>query len=66
MSQSAEGGQIVGEVREKAAELESLLEEFSDRLRRMRQRNRQIEDEIRSFESDLERLRRWLSERSGR
>jgi uncharacterized protein Yka (UPF0111/DUF47 family) len=46
---------LVGELRETAEELESLLNEFSDRLRRMRRRNRQIEEEIASFESDLDR-----------
>ena len=37
---------------------------FSDRLRRMRERNRQVEQEIVSFEGELERVRRWLRERS--
>lgn len=49
---------VLGEVREKAVQLESLLDDFSDRLRRMRQRNRQVEEEITSFEADLDRLRR--------
>jgi len=49
---------VVREVRAKARELESLLDDFSDRLRRMRQRNRQLTEEISSFESDLDRLRR--------
>ena len=48
---------IVREVREKARELESMLDDFSDRLRRMRQRNRQLTEEIASFEGELERLR---------
>jgi hypothetical protein len=33
-------------------------------LRRMRQRNRQLEQEIVSFEDDLEALRRWLADRT--
>jgi len=49
---------VVQEVREKARELESLLDDFSDRLRRMRQRNRQLQEEIAGFESELDRLRR--------
>lgn len=49
--------QVVREVREKTQELASLLDDFGDRLRRMRQRNREVEQEIASFESELERLR---------
>ena len=49
---------VVREVREKTQELASLLDDFSDRLRRMRQRNREVEHEIASFESELDRLRR--------
>lgn len=49
---------VVREVREKTQELASLLDDFSDRLRRMRQRNREVEQEIASFESELDRLRR--------
>jgi prefoldin subunit 5 len=55
---------LVGEVKEKTEELGKLLDEFSDRLRRMRQRNRQVEQEIVSFEQDLDRLRGWLSDRT--
>lgn len=63
MSASPDGGQeLVGEVKEKTKELDRLLDEFSDRLRRMRQRNRQLEEEIGTFEEDLDRLRRWLVE----
>ena len=53
-----ENQRVVREVRAKADKLESLLGDFSDRLRRMRQRNRQLEDEIASFEGELVRLRR--------
>ena len=49
---------VVREVREKTQELASLLDDFSDRLRRLRQRNREVEHEIASFESELDRLRR--------
>ena len=50
------------EVRERTEELASLLDDFGDRLRRMRQRNREVEQEITSFEQELERLRSWLDE----
>ena len=53
---------LVAEVREKTNELERLLDDFSSRLRRMRERNRQVEEEIASFEQDLERLRDWLAD----
>jgi uncharacterized protein Yka (UPF0111/DUF47 family) len=55
---------LVREVKEKTQELEKLLDEFSNRLRRMRQRNREVEQEIVSFEKDLDRLRRWLNART--
>jgi hypothetical protein len=55
---------LVGEVKEKTEELGKHLYEFSDRLRRMRRRNRQVEQEIVSFEQDLDRLRGWLSDRT--
>jgi ABC-type Fe3+-hydroxamate transport system substrate-binding protein len=53
---------LIGEVKEKTKELEKLLDDFSERLRRMRQRNRQVEQEIVSFEEDLDGLRHWLTE----
>lgn len=56
--------QLVAEVREKTDELAKLLDDFSSRLRRMRERNRQVQDEIASFEEDLEGLRRWLAEKT--
>ena len=54
---------LVGDVRDKARELTRLLDTYSERLRRMRQRNRELEEEIASFERELERLRGWLEER---
>jgi chromosome segregation ATPase len=51
---------LVEEVREKAGELARLLDTFSQRLRRMREQNKQVQDEISSFEDELERLRAWL------
>lgn len=52
---------VVAEVRAKTSELGRLLDDFSNRLRRMRERNRQLEEEIASFEQDLERLRSRLA-----
>ena len=49
---------VVRQVREQTQALESLLHDFSDRLRRMRQRNRELQEEIASFEGDLARLRK--------
>jgi uncharacterized protein Yka (UPF0111/DUF47 family) len=51
---------MVSEVQEKADALARLLDSFGDRLRRMRERNRQVEQEIVSFEEELDGLRRWL------
>jgi predicted nuclease with TOPRIM domain len=54
---------FVQELREKTRELGSMLDAYSERLRRMRQRNRELEEEISSFEADLDRLREWLVDR---
>lgn len=62
MSANDADAALVSEVKEKTKELGKLLDEFSERLRRMRQRNRQLEQEIVSFEDDLDRLRSWLTE----
>jgi predicted nuclease with TOPRIM domain len=59
-----DGAGLVDEVEEKTKELAKLLDDFGERLRRMRQRNRQVEEDIASFEDDLDRLRGWLSEKT--
>ncbi len=59
-----ESERLVEEVREKTKELARLLDDFGDRLRRMRQRNKQVEEDITAFENDLERLRDWLEQQS--
>lgn len=59
---SADDARLITEVKAKTEELEKLLDEFGARLRRMRQRNREVEQELASFEDDLERLRGWLVE----
>lgn len=64
MTEAQEDPEFVREMQQKAGELERLLDDFGDRLRRMRQRNRQVEEEIASFEADLERLRGWIDSRS--
>lgn len=53
---------LADEVRQKARELERMLDDFGDRLRRMRHRNREVEEEIASFEADLGRLRQWIDD----
>ena len=49
--------EVLQEVRGATKEMAALLEDFSGRLRRMRQRNRQLEEEIVSFEDALLRLK---------
>jgi hypothetical protein len=50
-------------VKERTEELEKVLQEFSDRLRLMRQRNRETQQAIESFQSELDELHDWLVER---
>jgi hypothetical protein len=52
---------FVKELRARTQELESLLDAYGDQLRRMRQRNRELEQEISSFEGELDGLRQWLA-----
>lgn len=52
--------QIVEHVAVRVRELETHLEAFSERLRNMRRRNRELEQEIATFEEDIDRLRDWL------
>jgi predicted nuclease with TOPRIM domain len=56
---------IVDRVAVRVRELESQLNTFSERLRSMRRRNRQLEDEIAAFEEEIDTLRAWLSEQAG-
>ena len=56
---------IVDRVAVRVRELESQLNTFSERLRSMRRRNRQLEDEIAAFEQEIDQLRDWLSEQTG-
>jgi uncharacterized protein Yka (UPF0111/DUF47 family) len=58
--QRTSADELLLEVREKADELERLLDTFSQRLRRMREQNKQVMVEIEGFEDELDRLRRWL------
>jgi phage shock protein A len=51
---------IVDRVAVRVRELEQHLESFSERLRAMRRRNRELEEEIAAFEQDIETLRTWL------
>ena len=54
--------EIVDRVAVRVRELESQLEAFGERLRSMRRRNRQLEDEIVAFEREIDQLRGWLAE----
>ena len=56
---------IVDRVAVRVRELEAQLTTFSERLRSMRRRNRQLEEEIAAFEEEIDRLRQWLSEQAG-
>ena len=63
MSDDAE---IVDRVAVRVRELESQLETFGERLRSMRRRNKQLEEEIVAFEREIDQLRDWLAaQRSG-
>jgi len=63
MSDEAE---IVDRVAVRVRELESQLEAFGERLRSMRRRNKQLEEEIVAFEREIDQLRDWLAaQRSG-
>jgi predicted RNase H-like nuclease (RuvC/YqgF family) len=53
---------IVESLGEKSRRLEALLDDYGGRLRRMRQRNRELEQEIGEFEQELERLKEWLGD----
>lgn len=56
------GGEIVDRVAVRVHELEQHLDDFGDRLRTMRRRNRDLEQEMQGFEQEIEKLRAWLSE----
>jgi phage shock protein A len=53
----------IASVKQRTEELERVLSEFGDRLRRMRERNRRTQEEIESFQSELDQLHDWLTER---
>jgi predicted nuclease with TOPRIM domain len=55
---------IVDRVAVRVRELESQLNAFGERLRSMRRRNRQLEEEIAAFEEEIDRLRAWLSDQA--
>lgn len=56
---------IVDRVAVRVRELEEKLDDFSDRLRAMRHRNRQVQEEIASFEEAIDELRSWLATEQG-
>jgi phage shock protein A len=49
-------------VKARTEELDKVLAEFSDRLRRMRERNRKAQQEIESFQDELDELHDWLTQ----
>ena len=53
----------IAQVKERAEDLEQVLEQFSDRLRRMRERNRETQQEIERFQKELDELHDWLLDR---
>ena len=53
--------EIVDRVAVRVRELESQLEAFGERLRSMRRRNKQLEEEIVAFEQEIDQLRDWLA-----
>lgn len=55
--------EYIASVKERTEELDKVLEDFSDRIRRMRERNRQTQREIESFQGELDKLQDWLTER---
>jgi hypothetical protein len=63
MSANPEDPAYIAGVKERTEELEKVLNEFSDRLRRMRERNRKTQQEIESFQNELDELHDWLVER---
>jgi uncharacterized protein Yka (UPF0111/DUF47 family) len=52
---------IVERVAVHVREREEHLNVFSERLRSMRRRNRQLEEEIGAFEEEIDQLRDWLA-----
>lgn len=51
---------IVDRVAGRIRELEAHLDAFGERLRAMRRRNRELEQEIAAFEEEIDHLRAWL------
>lgn len=63
MSANQNDPAYIASVKERTEELEKVLNEFSDRLRRMRERNREAQRQIESFQNELDQLHDWLVER---
>lgn len=62
--QAGDDDSPIDDLRDRARQLMRLLDVYSERLRRMRERNRRVEAEIAAFEQELERLRQWLEGRA--
>jgi predicted RNase H-like nuclease (RuvC/YqgF family) len=63
---SVSDSEIVDRVAVRIHELEKHLDAFGDRLRAMRRRNHELEEEIGAFEAEIDRLRDWLSGQAAR
>jgi peptidoglycan hydrolase CwlO-like protein len=63
MSVGSDDPAYIASVKARTEELDKVLREFSDRMRRMRERNRQTQQEIELFQRELDELHDWLVER---
>jgi hypothetical protein len=63
MTSTRDDSAYIEQVKARAEELERVLGEFSDRLRRMRERNRRAQQENMNFQKALDELHEWLGER---
>jgi prefoldin subunit 5 len=52
----------IASIKARTEDLEKVLTQFSERLRRMRERNRRTQQEIESFQKELDELHDWLVE----
>jgi peptidoglycan hydrolase CwlO-like protein len=63
MRESQDDPAYIEKVKRRTEELEDVLQEFGERLGRMRERNAQTQKEIESFQNELDELHDWLVER---
>lgn len=63
VSVSQDDPEYIASLKRRTEQLEKTLQEFSDRLRRIRERNRRTQQEIETFQTELDELHDWLLER---